>query len=73
MAKKPFDPSEYEQRTLEGPEDGPLRAALRRIVKRSEQWTWLRAGIWKALAWATVFATLLATFRDNIIAFFKGG
>ena len=49
--RRNIEPDEYRQRTLEGPEDGPLRAWVRDIRDGIERWAWL----WRVLGKTVVF------------------
>ncbi len=55
MAKK-NEPDEYRMRSLEGPDDGPLRGWVRERKDTHDRWAWLRGVFMRALQFGTILS-----------------
>ena len=70
--RKTFEPEEYRQRSLEGPEDGPLRGWLRDRKDVHEKWAWGRGVVWRVAVWFGGGATAIVTLKAAYDALIGG-
>jgi len=67
MARKPIPVDEHRQRTLEAPEDGPLRARIRDADEERARRDWARGVLRRSLGYGAATIAAIAWMRDELV------